>query len=129
MDRAKAIAFVEGYRSSWERWDIEAFVDLFAEEVVYVAHPDEAVHGREALAEYLRKERVEQGAVSVRMGRPVLEGRDVVAEFWATADGGDATFAGCFIARLDPADGRCLHFREYWFDLEGRRDPFAGWGE
>jgi hypothetical protein len=131
MDRAKAVAFVEAYGRTWESWDVERFVELFAERVLYVAHPDEIVIGTEALAAYVRKEQAAQGEVQVRMGKPIVEGDRVVAEFWVTAanQGQDASIAGCLLARLDPADGRCTRFREYWFDLDGKRNPFEGWGE
>jgi ketosteroid isomerase-like protein len=131
VGREAAVAFVEGYGAAWERWDVEGFVDLFAEEVVYVAHAiEETVVGSAALASYVRKEAAEQGQVSVHMGSPVVEADRVVAEFWVTAtkDNEQATIVGCFIARLAP-DGRCSHFREYWFDGAGHTTAYAGWGE
>ena len=131
VDRESAAAFVQGYGRSWENWDVAEFVDLFSDDVVYVAHPtQETVVGREALGRYLRKEATEQGEVSVRMGEPVIEGDRVAAEFWvtATSEGGAATITGCFIGRLD-SNGRCVSFREYWFDEEGHVSAFEGWGE
>ena len=75
LDRERATAFVEGYGKTWDGWDIAGFVELFSDEVVYVDHPTEkTVVGRRALASYLRKEESEQGAVSVRMGKPIVEG-------------------------------------------------------
>jgi ketosteroid isomerase-like protein len=131
ISRADAAAFVEGYGRTWERWDVSGFVDLFSDDVVYVAHAtQETAVGRTALASYLRKEAAEQGEVSVRLGSPVIEGDRAAAEFWVTATSGSeaATFAGCFVARLAQA-GRCGHFREYWFDLKGHVSPYEGWGE
>jgi hypothetical protein len=131
IDRESAAAFVERYGASWESWDVPAFVDLFSEHVVYVAHAtQETVVGQTALARYLRKEAAEQGQVTVRMGTPVIEGDHVAAEFWvqATSEGEDATIVGGFIARLEPG-GRCSFFREYWFDVQGHIGPYAGWGE
>jgi ketosteroid isomerase-like protein len=131
LDRDRASEFVDGYGRTWQNWDVPGFVDLFSEEVVYVAHAtEETVVGRTALAAYLEKEATEQGEVSVRMGKPVIEGDRVAAEFWVTATSGSeaATIAGCFIARLAP-DGRCLSFREYWFDEAGHRDAYEGWGQ
>ena len=92
----RATAFVDGYGRTWESWDIAGFVDLFSDDVVYVAHPEEIVVGGAALSVYLRKEQAEQGTVSVRMGRPIVEGDRVVAEFWVTATnrGEEATIAG-----------------------------------
>jgi hypothetical protein len=129
--REAAVSFVEAYGWTWQAWDVGGFVDLFGDDVVYVAHAtEETVRGRPALATYVRKEAAEQGEVGVRMGTPVIEGDRVAAEFWVTASQGDetATIMGCFIARLTP-DGRCSHFREYWFDVEGHTDAYAGWGE
>jgi len=131
LNRESAQAFVEGYRRTWESWDVEGFVDLFADGIVYVAHPQETVDGRDALRRYFRKEEAEQGGVRVRMGSPLFDGDHVVAEFWVTSTnrGEEATIAGCLIARLDESDGRCTHFREYWFDLEGHLPPSDGWGD
>jgi ketosteroid isomerase-like protein len=131
IGRESAAAFVESYGRAWESWDVPAFVDLFSDEVVYVAHAtEETVVGRTALARYLRKEAGDQGDVSVRMGNPVIDGDRVAAEFWVTrsSEGGDWTTAGCFIGRL-AADGRCIDFREYWFDIEGHTSAYDGWGE
>ena len=129
--REDAVAFVEGYGRTWESWDFSGFVDLFSEEVVYVAHAtEETVVGREALANYIRKEAEDQGRASVRMGRPVIEGDHLAAEFWVTRsnEGQDWTTAGCFIAQLG-SDGRCTFFREYWFDVEGHVQAYDAWGE
>lgn len=131
-DRDSAAAFVDGYGRTWEAWDIEGFVGLFSDDVVYVVHPTlETVVGSEALRRYVRKEEAEQGSVSVRMGTPIIEGQRVAAEFWVTAtnQGEPATIAGCVFARLDPTNGRCTDFREYWFDIEGHGSAFQGWGE
>lgn len=131
-NRDKAAAFVENYGATWESWDVAGFVALFSDDVVYVAHPtDETVVGSEALRRYVEKEQAEQGAVAVHMGRPIVEGQSVVAEFWVTATNREeeATIAGCLIAQLDASDGRCTHFREYWFDIAGHASVYKGWGE
>lgn len=132
-DRQSAQAFVQGYGQTWEDWDIEGNVALFSEDVVYVVHAtEETVVGREALRVYVAKEKAAMGAVEVRMGRPVGSDDHVAAEFWVTltTDSGErGTIAGCFIAQLDPVDGRCTHFREYWFEAEGHIPAYAGWGE
>jgi ketosteroid isomerase-like protein len=132
LDRKTATAFVEGYGRTWERWDLEGFVALFSDDVVYVEHPtDETVVGREAMARYIRHEQIEQGVASVRMGKPIVDGDQVVAEFWAKMTKGDVegTLIGCFIAQLNPDDGRCTHFRQYWFDVIGHHYAYDGWGE
>lgn len=126
-----ARAFVVGYGRAWETWDREGFLALFDPEVVYVVHPtEETVVGLGALGDYFDKEAAAQGAVGVRMGEPVVEDDRVAAEFWVTSSGpdGEATIVGSLIARLDPWSGRCTHFREYWFELPKKVDPFPGWG-
>jgi SnoaL-like domain len=133
LDPKTAQAFVDGYGQTWESWDLTGFVDLFDDDVIYVEHPtDETVFGRRQMERYIRKEQFEQGVASVRMGRPIVQGDHVVAEFWATMSNREGekegTLMGCFIARLDPISGRCGHFRQYWFEVEGHASPFAGWG-
>jgi ketosteroid isomerase-like protein len=131
IDRARAAAFVAGYGHAWQTRDFSGFVDLFSDDVVYVAHAtQETVVGRAALADYIRKEAADQGEASIRMGSPVIDGDHVAAEFWVTRtnEGEHWTTAGCFIARLGP-DGRCTYFREYWFDVEGHISAYEGWGE
>lgn len=132
LDRESAMEFVASYGQTWESWDITGFAELFSDDVVYVVHPtDERVVGREALKRYVIKEKAEQGSVSVRMGKPIVDGDHVAAEFWATTAKQDeqATIAGCLVAQLDPTNGRCTRFREYWFDIERGIDPYKGWGE
>jgi hypothetical protein len=86
--RTDAAGFVESYGKSWESWDGEGFVELFSDDVSYVVHPtEEIVVGKDALRGYLEKEEAAQGAVSVQMGRPVIDGERVAAEFWVTASG------------------------------------------
>jgi hypothetical protein len=128
IGRKDAAAFAEAYGRAWERRDVAGFL---GDEVVYVAHAtQETVVGRTALASYLRKESAEQGDVNVRMGSPLMDGDRLAAEFWVTATTGSrrATIVGCFVAQLSP-EARCEHFREYWFDVEGRTNPYEGWGE
>jgi hypothetical protein len=38
LGRERAAAFVDGCGRAWERWEIPGLVDLFSDEVVYVAH-------------------------------------------------------------------------------------------
>lgn len=134
ISQVQAEAFVEGYGRTWESWDLEGFVELFSDDVVYVEHPvDETLVGREQMERYIRKEQAEQGIARVRMGTPIVDADRVVGEFWAAmsnrADEPERTLAGCFIARIDDDTGRCTHLRQYWFEFEGHAAPFSGWGE
>src|SRR5271155_4780199 len=131
QDRERAMAFLENYRRTWEAWDVDGFVELFSDDAVYVDHPTEKIAvGREAVAAFLRNEESEQGAASVRMGTPIIDGNHVVVEYWVTRTNGDekATLTGCLLAQLDPTDSRCRRIHEYWFDIPGHPSPFAGWG-
>jgi ketosteroid isomerase-like protein len=110
-ERKRATEFVNGYGRTWGSWDLAGFVELFSDDVVYVEHPtDETVVGRDEMERYIRKEQAEQGAASVRMGKPIVQGDQVVAEFGATMSNRDdeeeGTLLGCFIAQLDPVSGR-----------------------
>ena len=131
ISRDQAVGFVEGYGRTWENWDFDGFVDLFTDDVVYVEHPtDETVIGREQMQAYIRAEYDDQGVATVQMGSPIVQGCQVVAEFWATMTKAEheRTLIGSFIARLDPTDGRCSHFRQYWLVTQGHATPFAEWG-
>ncbi len=131
ISRHQAARFVEQYRATWETWDYDGFVDLFTHDVIYVEHPtEETIIGREQMQTYIRAEHDYQGAATVLMGTPIVNGCQVVAEFWATMTQAaqERTLLGCFIARLDPVDGRCEHFRQYWFVTEGHASPFPAWG-
>jgi ketosteroid isomerase-like protein len=89
LERDRATAFVEGYGRTWESWDFDGFVGLFSDDVVYVEHPtDETVVGSEEIARYIRNERTAQGVASVRMGKPIVDGDQVVGEFWAKMTNG-----------------------------------------
>jgi hypothetical protein len=129
----RAAEFVESYGRAWERWDLSAFVELFSHDVIYVEHPnEEPVVGHEQLLAYITKEQEAEGNASVRMGRPIVDGNHVVAEFWASLSDGEGkpagTVSGCFIADLDPETGKCAFFRQYWFEFGGQAQPFSGWG-
>jgi ketosteroid isomerase-like protein len=132
LGRERATEFAVGYGETWQSWDIAGFVELFTDDVVYVVHPtEETIVGKEALERYIAQEQAAQGSVSVRMGSPMVDGNHVAAEFWVTTTklNEQATIAGCLIAQLDPADGRCMQFREYWFDIEQHTRAYDGWGE
>ncbi len=131
--REMATAFVEGYGRTWQSWDYDGFIALFSDDVVYVEHPvGETVIGRDAMAHYIRREHAEAGTVGVRMGRPIIEGNQVVAEFWTTMSNREGemegTLIGCFIAQLDPTTGRCTPFRQDSFEVEDHIAPFNGCG-
>jgi uncharacterized protein (TIGR02246 family) len=130
LDRQQVSAFLERYRQTWEAWDVEGFTELFSDQAVYVDHPTDAIAiGKDAVADFLRSEGLQQGQVSVELGNPIIDGNRVAVEYWVTRTNGNvkATLTGCLLAQLD-ADGRCARIHEYWFDIPGQPDRFAGWG-
>jgi hypothetical protein len=65
-----------------------------------------------------------QSQVSVRMGRPFVDGNRVAAEFWTTmlVDGAETTLPGCLLLEFGD-DGRCRSLREYWHFEGGLLEP------
>jgi ketosteroid isomerase-like protein len=124
---------VKAFGRTWQAWDVDGFVGLFSDDAVFVDHPTtETLSGGQALRAYVLREAEEQGAVTVRMGKPLVDGNQVAAEFWVAMvnPGGEPSdLVGSFIAQLDPADGRCTQIREYWFEIPGHVTPYDGWGE
>ena len=123
--------WVEAYRRAWEERDADAAAALFTEDSEYRAHTFQEPHrGQEGVHAYWTEVTATQADVSVRMGKPFVDGERVTVEFWTamTNDGADVTLAGCLLLRFAP-DGRCARLREYWFFEPGRHAPHAGWGE
>ncbi len=122
--------WVDAYRRAWESRDPEAAAALFTEDATYRDQIFEEPHrGTSGVVEYWTSVTEAQSEVTVRMGRPFVEGDRVAVEFWTTmqAGGSPLTLAGCLL--LDFADdGRCRHLREYWNLRDEVVDPPAGWG-
>jgi uncharacterized protein (TIGR02246 family) len=113
MGREHARTWVEGYGRAWEAGDVDAFLELFTEDVRYFSHPFRDPHlGREGLRAYAAGN-PDQTDVQVRVGEPMVEGDRAAFEWWAPGGGG--TLAGCSIVRFGP-DGRCEEHQEYWHE-------------
>jgi ketosteroid isomerase-like protein len=116
--REHAREWVEGYRRAWETDDLDAFLELFTEDVRYSSHPFREPHlGHEGLRAYAAGN-PDQADVTARVGEPVVDG-DCAAFEWS-ATGGGVTLAGCSIVRFGP-DGRCEEHREYWHETDEAR--------
>lgn len=123
-------AWVEGYRQAWESRDPDAAAALFTEDSTYRERIfDEAHRGPEGVAEYWAGVTAGQSEVSVRMGRPFVDGKRATVEFWTNmkVDGQDVTLPGCMLLDFDD-DWRCRRLREYWHFEPGRHDPPPEWG-
>jgi hypothetical protein len=72
-----------------------------------------------------------QSNVTVVVGRPVVEGRRAVVEWWTQMDndGTPVTLPGALILEFDES-GLCRALREYYNLEVGRRmAPPEGWGQ
>ncbi|MDQ2984281.1 MAG: nuclear transport factor 2 family protein [Actinomycetota bacterium] len=123
--------WIDAYARAWEQADEEAIVALFTPDAVYRSSPFREPHvGADAIRAYWRRGAGTQRDVRVRLGAPVVDGRRVAVEWWATgidADEGDFTLPGILMLRFD-ADGVCEELRECWHSETGRREPHEGWG-
>jgi ketosteroid isomerase-like protein len=122
--------WIEGYRVAWEQADVDLVLTLFTEDATYRSLIFAEPHvGLDGVADYWRSVTSRQSDVSVRMGRPFVDGDRVAVEWWTQmkSDGDDVTLPGCLLLRMAP-DGRCRELREYWNLESGRLDPPAEWG-
>jgi hypothetical protein len=72
--REHAREWVEGYRHAWEAGDVDAFLELFTEDVRYCSHPFREPHlGHEGLRAYAAGS-PDQADVEVLVGEPVVDG-------------------------------------------------------
>jgi uncharacterized protein (TIGR02246 family) len=123
-------AWIEGYRIAWEERDPQAAADLFTEDATYRSNIFETPHrGRTGVADYWAGVTEAQSDITVRMGRPFVDGDRVAVEFWANMKvaGDDVTLPGCLLLQMAD-DGRCERLREYWHYQEGSFDPPTEWG-
>ncbi|GAA3379078.1 hypothetical protein GCM10020367_61180 [Streptomyces sannanensis] len=114
--------FVEVWERAWARHDVDAILELYADDCVHRSMPFRPPHrGRDELADYLRWSFADEKVADVRFGPPVI-GQDglAVAEFRVLAFEGDAptTLAGCVFVRFG-ADGLAVETRDYWHTAPG----------
>ena len=124
--REAAERFVRVWERAWAEHDVDALLELYAEDCLHRSMPFRAPHrGREALAAYLRWSFAKERVTDVRFSAPVV-GQDgvAVAEFRVLAEeGGEpSTLAGCVFVRFDDA-GLAVEARDYWHTADGHREP------
>jgi hypothetical protein len=124
--------WAELYARAWEEADDEAAGALFTEDATYRSDPFGDPHrGRDAIRSYWREVTASQSNVTVVVGRPVVEGRRAVVEWWTQMDndGTPVTLPGALILEFDES-GLCRALREYYNLEVGRRmAPPEGWGQ
>lgn len=122
--------WLERYRLAWEGADADAAAELFTEDAQYRDNIYEEPHrGREGVHAYWTGVTSVQRGAKVRIGRPLVEGDRVAAEFWTTmaVEGNPVTLAGCLLLEFDDA-GLCRRLREYYAFVEGTIEPPDVWG-
>lgn len=123
---AAAERFVRVWARAWAAHDVDALLELYAEDCVHRSMPFREPHrGRAELAAYLRWSFAAERVGDVRFSAPVVGQHGVaVAEFRVLAeeDGEPSTLAGCVFVRFDEA-GLAVQTRDYWHSEPGHREP------
>ncbi|MEV0738009.1 nuclear transport factor 2 family protein [Streptomyces sp. NPDC050549] len=118
--------FVRVWARAWAEHDVDALLELYAEDCVHRSMPFREPHrGRAGLAAYLRWSFAAEQVGDVRFSTPVVGRHGVaVAEFrvWSVEDGEPTTLAGCVFVRFDAA-GLAVETRDYWHTEPGHREP------
>jgi hypothetical protein len=123
--------WVEAYRVAWETRDADAAAALFTPDATYRENIFEEPNvGTDGIRQYWSKVTEFQTDVSVRMGRPFVDGSRVAVEFWTNMKvaGDDATLPGCLLLDFDE-EWKCTRLREYWHYQPGAFDPPPEWGQ
>ena len=123
-------SFARRWAETWERaWrdhDIDAIVELYAEDVLVLTHPFRAPNvGRAGLIEYLGETFSTEEHPEPHLGEPIVSGEHAAVEYWATMrdEGRDVTLAGCSVLRFGP-DGLVTEARDYWALHHGTLPPW-----
>jgi ketosteroid isomerase-like protein len=127
METAEAARrFVAVWERGWAAHDVDALLELYAEDCVHRSMPFRDPHrGKDRLAAYLRWSFAGERIAEVRFGPPVTGPDGVaVAEFRVLAeeDGEPSTLAGCVFVRFD-ATGLAVETRDYWHTAPGHQEP------
>jgi ketosteroid isomerase-like protein len=119
-------AWVETWLRAWPEGDVDGIVGLYAEGARYASHP---FREPETARSYVERAFGEEKLDRAWFGEPVVAGDRAAVEYWAvlTSSGGDVTIAGAALLRFG-ADERVLEHRDYWDQVDGRREPPSSWG-
>ncbi|MFE1881284.1 nuclear transport factor 2 family protein [Streptomyces diastatochromogenes] len=124
--REAAERFVRVWERAWAAHEVDALIELYAEDCVHRSMPFREPHrGRDELAAYLRWSFAGEQVTDVRFSAPLVgPGGIAVAEFRALSEegGAPAALAGCVFVRFD-GEGRAVETRDYWHTAEGHQEP------
>jgi nuclear transport factor 2 (NTF2) superfamily protein len=117
------------WEDGWQRGDVDAVASLYAPTCQYRAlafrQPDEGAAGARR---YLHANFTAEEKVTCSFNEPVVGENRAAVEWWAswTEEGRTLTMAGVTLLRFDD-EGLVLDQRDYWNDVDGRREPYPGW--
>lgn len=120
-------AWIDAWQRAWPTKDVDTIAARYADGAVYSSHPFRVP---ETARSYLERAFGEEALSEAHFGEPVVAGDRAAVEYWAvlrSPDAAEITIAGTSFLRFD-ADGRVVAHRDYWVQVDGRRDPPAGWG-
>jgi ketosteroid isomerase-like protein len=128
MDAAAAArAWIGAWQRAWPTQHVETIASMYAPGAVYSSHP---FRPAETARSYLERAFGEETLVEAQFGKPVVAGDRAAVEYWAvlrTPEGGQITIAGAAFLHFD-SEGRVTDHRDYWDQVDGRREPPNGWG-
>src|SRR5919108_6001347 len=123
--RDAARRWAQTWQRAWEALDAPAIGALYARDADDVGAPFRA---SEAPMSYVERAFAEESEVRAWFGDPIVDGDRAAVQWWATLteDGRGITLAGTSVLRFD-AQGLVVSQWDAWGELDGRREPPAGW--
>jgi nuclear transport factor 2 (NTF2) superfamily protein len=118
------------WQRAWEARDVEPIVALYRTDAVFSTQPfRDPYRGRDGVRAYVTRVFGEERDPRVWVGEPIVDGDRAAVEWWAavTEDGSEITLSGVSVLRFDNV-GLVLEQSDAWNQVEGRREPPAGWG-
>ena len=119
--------WINAWLRAWPKQDVDGIAGVYADDAPYRSHPFREL---DAARSYLARAFGEEDLLDAWFGEPVASGDRAAVEYWAvlrTPAGDDVTIAGATFLRFDSA-GLVVEHRDYWDQVDGRREPPLGWG-
>jgi hypothetical protein len=120
------------WQDAWPALDVDPILALYSPSLRHWSTPFREAVGLDGLRAYLVQVFGEERDIRAWFGAPLADaqpGAPAAVAWWATylEDGREITIAGVSILRFD-ADGLVVSQWDAWNEVEGRREPPAGWG-
>ncbi len=114
--------WLDAYKEAWENRDVDAAVNLFADNATYQETPyDSLLKGRRDIQDYWARVPKEQDQVRFTYEALYAGPDQGIARWWGSFNripsGSHVELDGVLIVKLD-AQGKCSYFREWWHRRE-----------